>query len=257
VEVQAGERMDDLQYRGLRIIQDTGDFCFGLDSVLLADFASARPGDNICDLGTGNGILPLLISGRVMNTRFDALEIDPAMAARAERNVRLNGLENRVSVYNRDLSAIRLLLPSGGHDLVVCNPPYFRHAPRQAGTESAIDLSRTDAACTMDDVSRAAKWLLRNGGKLAVVFPATRMLDAMDAMRAVRIEPKRFRLVSPYAGKAPFICLIEGVMGAKPMLHPLPPLVIHEAGGGYTAELRKIYHMESPALPVTSVNEKG
>jgi tRNA1Val (adenine37-N6)-methyltransferase len=248
------ERVDDLQYRGLKIIQDTENFCFGLDAVLLAGFAAARPDDRICDLGTGNGILCLLLSGRVHNTRFDAIEISRDLAERAERNVRLNHLDSRISVYNSNITEVRSVLPSGSYDLVVCNPPYYRNTAGQSRSAKDMDISRTDAACTIDDVSNAAKWLLRNGGKLAVVFPAARMLEVMDSMRAVRIEPKRFRLVSSFISKAPFICLIEGIKGAKPSLHPLPPLILYKSDGSYTSELRGIYHMDNSDAGYTAVD---
>lgn len=236
------ERVDDLQFCGLKIIQNPKAFCFGMDAVLLADFAAIRPNDKVADLGTGTGILPLLLAGREKGSTFDALEIQAEMAEMAQRSVRLNKLEDRIKVHCMDMRGSHRVLGAGQRSLVVCNPPYGKQGETLLNPDNGKSIARHEKSCTIEEVCRAAANLLKNGGRFCVVFPAHRMLELMDAMRAAKLEPKRLRMVYPKASKAPNLVLMEAVKDAKPMLHPAAPLIVYNEDGSPTEELRRIYH---------------
>jgi len=246
--VHPHERVDDLQFANLRIIQDPSAFCFGMDAVLLSDFAQIRPHDRVADLGTGTGILPLLLAGREMRgTTFDAFEIQPAMADMARRSVALNGLEERIHIHCADVAEAVQILGHAARSLVVANPPYGSEGSTLLNPDESKRLARHEQGETLQIFCRAAALLLKNGGRFCVVFPAARMLELMDAMRSVKIEPKRLRLVYPKASKAPNLVLLEGMKDARPTLHMLPPLIVYDQEGRPTAELDRIYHRKHPA----------
>ena len=190
-----GERIDDLQFAGLKIIQSPDAFRFGMDSVLLADFARVRPGSRVCDLGTGTGILPLLLSGRAGKMTCDAVEIQPDAAERAQRSMKLNGLEEKIRVHNRDLREVRAFLPHAAYDLVICNPPYSPERASLPSPKPALRTARQEGDCTLSDVAAAASWLLRSRSRFVLMLPAARLTDAFDTLRQYRLEPKRLRLV--------------------------------------------------------------
>lgn len=237
-----GERLDDLQRGNLKIIQRPDGFCFGMDSVLLAAFAAERAGrEKAIDLGTGSGILPLLLCARVSGLTFDAVEIQEDIADMAARSVRLNGLEDRIRVHAIDLCDAPTLLGYEQYRLVVANPPY---SPAGSGPASPLTQRRTARHEEIADIAaicRAAGALVQNGGRLNVIYPAPRLLLLFDAMRAAHLEPKRVRLIHPAWGKAPNLALVEAVKAAKPMLHFLPPLYVRDDQGQETDELKRIY----------------
>lgn len=241
IPLRENERLDDLMRGGLRIFQRTDAFRFGTDAVLLSDFARVKKRARACDLGTGTGILPLLIYAREPSVRFDALEIQPDMADMAARSVALNGLENAIHVLAGDLNNIRALLPHAAYDLVVCNPPYGKMGATLLNPDDGKRASRHEGACDISDVARAAAWLLKNGGRFCCVFPAPRMLELLDAARRERLEPKTLRLVHSFCDKAPHLCLMEAALNANPGLYVRPPLIIYDQNRQYTPELRRIY----------------
>ena len=242
--LKPGERMDDLQFKGLSIIQNPNAFRFGMDAVLLADFCSVRPKDVAADFGTGTGILPLLMAGREEKAMIHGFEIQPDMADMAARSVAMNGLGHRIFIHQGDLRNAHQVLAPGSLDLVVCNPPYGKAGGTIENQSEELRLARHEGGCTLCDVAYAAKVVLKNGGRLAVVFPAARMLELMDTLRQNKLEPKRLRLVHSRQDKAPHLVLAEGVKAAKPMLHCLPPLIIYDENGMPTKELDRIYHKQ-------------
>ncbi len=238
------ETLEDLQLGGLRILQKRQGFRYGMDSVLLADFARVDPGAPYADFGTGTGILPLLLRGRGKGGVCHAFEIRPEMAEMAARSMALNGLEGTVTVHAADVREAASVLGPCSVAAVVCNPPYGL-----PGTTLHNPAPETDAARHLDAEGllpwfRAAHRVLRGKGRLSVVFPAPRMLEVMDLMREARLTPKRFRLVYPRADRPANLALIEAVKDGRPMLHPEPPLIVYEADGRMTPELRRIYHMD-------------
>ena len=235
------ERIDDLQRGGLRVIQRADAFRFGTDAVLLADFAAPRRHDRVCDLGTGTGIIPLLLYARENTISADAVEIQPDMADMAARSMAMNGLNEKIRVLPGDLRSIRTLLPHARYDLVTCNPPYGKAGGTLLNPDASKRLARHEESCAIEDVACAAAWLLQNGGRLCCVCPAARMIELSDAMRKYRMAPKRIRMVHSRVEKAAHLCLMEGMLDARPGLIIEPPLVIYDENNAYTPELRRIY----------------
>lgn len=243
MELRENERIDDLQRGGLRVIQRTDAFRFGTDAVLLSAFASPRKHDRLCDLGTGTGVIPLLLYGREPTLTCDAVELQPDIAEMAARSMALNGLSGILRVHAGDLREIRALLPHGQYDLVTCNPPYGKAGGTLLNPDEGKRLARHEETCRIDDVARAAAWLLRSGGRLCCVFPAARLLELIDAMRRHRLEPKRLRLAHSRLEKQAHLCLLEGMLDARPGMIVEPPLVIFENDGAYTSEMKGIYDL--------------
>ena len=239
--ILAGERVDDLQRSGLRIIQKETGFRFGTDAVLLADFAAARRGERVCDMGTGTGVLPLLIAARAEGTTFDAFELQVDVADMAARSVRMNGLEDRIRVHCADCRDAAGVI---GHEvcrLVVTNPPYTASGAGLVSPEKTRALSRSDSEVSIEEWMAACGRVLQNGGRLCAVFPAPRFLQLCDAMRAAHVEPKRVRFVAARASAAPKLVLVEGLKGGRPGLHLQPLLITHTEDGGFTEEMQRIY----------------
>jgi tRNA1Val (adenine37-N6)-methyltransferase len=239
--LRPGERLDDLQNNGLRILQKPGTFRFGMDAVLLAHFARLRPGDRVADMGTGTGILPLLMSQSEPTARFFAFEWQPEMADMAHRSVALNGLEERITVYGEDFRNAAAILGHGSMTAAVCNPPYGKRGGTCPNPTEEQRLSRHETECGLSDVIGACAAVLENRGRLWMVFPAPRALELMDTLREKRLEPKRIRLVCAKADRPPYLVLIEAVKNARPALQWMPPLIACREDGKATDELRALY----------------
>ena len=235
------ERMEQLSGCGYRYYYDDALFPPGTDSFLLAAFPALRPGQRVCDLGCGAGLLGLLLLRRQRALQVTGVELSPAAAALAERNRRENGLEAHLSIAEGDLREIGSLLPAGQWDLVVSNPPYYPPASGPAPGKEALRSARTEVSCTLTDLCRAAARLLRWGGSFCLVHKPERLTDVLTELRAAGLEPKRLRLVSKTAGAAPSLLLAEGRRGGRPGLRIEPPLLLTGADGAPTAELDAIY----------------
>lgn len=242
--VKENERIDDLQFRGLKLIQNPESFCFGTDAVLLAHFATVKKNAVVCDLGTGTGILPILLYGRHEFTRCDAVEIQPDMADMAYRSTELNNLTDKISVHCGDLRDIKNILAGGEYSTVVCNPPYKKSDSGEHNKAENRAFSRHEATCTLDDVCFAASYLLKSGGRFAMVNHADRVADIFETMRRFRIEPKRIRPVQSRPDLAPYIVLIEGIKDGKPYMNWEPTLIICDENGNESPETKTIYHRE-------------
>ncbi len=240
--VKDSERIDDLQFRGLKLIQNPESFCFGTDAVLLSDFATVKKNAYICDLGTGTGIIPILIYGRHDFIHCDAIEIQPEMADMASRSMRLNSLEDKIAVHNGDLRNIKEILPSCAYSTVVCNPPYKKDKSGEHNSQSNHAVSRHEETCTLDDVCAAATYLLKNGGRFAIINHSDRIVDIFMTMRKYNIEPKRCRPVQSRPNTPAYVVLIEGVKDGKPYMNWEPTLTIYNADGTLTDEINRIYH---------------
>ena len=236
-----GERLDDLQCGGLKVIQRPDAFRFGTDSVLLADFAAPRRRDAAVDLGCGTGAIALLMAGHCPELRVEAVELQPQIADMARRSVALNGLEERVRVHAMDMCEAWRALGAGRYSLAVCNPPYGRRGAALESESETKRLARHEGELTCSDVARAASMLLKNGGRFCVIYPAPRAYEMMRAMDDQRIAPKRLRIVQGVAGRAPKFVLLEGVRGGGEGLHWLEPLVLRHSDGSFTEEWHRIY----------------
>lgn len=250
--IRPDERLDDLQRGQLRLLQKTAGFRFGMDAVLLADFAAIRPGDRVADFGTGTGVLPLLLCARGKGSTFDALELQPDMADMAARSMRLNGLEQRIRVHHARAQDAAALLGACTVDAIVCNPPYAPPGTSLHNPAQALSTARHQDAQGLGDWFRSAHRLLKGRGRIFLVYPAPRMLQLMQELEAAHLAPKHFRLVYPRADKPANLVLVEAQKDARPMLHPMPPLIVYEADGSPTPELRRIYQEEQPTAEATT-----
>jgi tRNA1Val (adenine37-N6)-methyltransferase len=244
IEIREDERLDDLQFKGLRIIQNIHKFRFGTDAVLLSHFADIRRGDRVMDLGTGSGIIPILLSGICEDSKIHGLEIQSDMVDMARRSVRLNKLENRIEIMQGDIKTVFGELGRGQYSLVVTNPPYKKAGSGIVSKYDAQAVARHEILCTLKDVLSTASSLLVNGGRFAMVHQTDRMADIIYEMRNVKLEPKRIQLVHPNKKKPPNIVLIEGVRNGKPHLKWMPPLFVYNSNGDYTRDLKEIYNLD-------------
>ncbi len=234
------EKIEDLGFAGLRFLQSDGVFRFGTDAVLLASFAQAKKGETVVDLGTGSGILPVLLAGRCA-ANFIGIELQAAAAELARRNVALNGLEARIRILEGDFREISKKIPPV--QAVVANPPYDKLGSGGQSQQEAIRIARHEVACNLREVVQSAARLLQTGGRFYLIHRAGRLAEVMHEMRQARLEPKLLRMVAPDAQAEPNYILIKGVRDAAEGMRVLPQLNILQQGA-YTAELRAIYHME-------------
>ena len=242
--LRENERLDDLMKSGRHIIQNTQEFCFSLDAVLLAHFPRVHQKDRVLELGTGTGVIPLLIADEA--ARIDAVELSPVMAELAARNVWMNELEAKIFVREGDYRDIAALYARESFDLVLANPPYRPVTQGQANKIQGVARARHEFTATLVDVVRAAQVALRFGGHFAMVHLPERLGEIIVALHEHQMEVKRLRMVQPKAEKAPNMMLVEAVKGANPGgLKVLPPLIVHEDDGSYTHEIFEIYGMEA------------
>ncbi len=241
VVLKENERIDDLERNGYRIIQDTKRFCFGMDAVLLSGFARVKEGAHILDLGTGTGIIPILLEAKTKAEHLTGLEIQEDSADMARRSVLLNGLEDKIDIVTGDIKEAESLFDAASFDVITCNPPYMigKHGITNEGDAKAI--ARHEILCTLEDiVSRAAK-LLKPGGNFFMVHRPFRLAEIMAVLQAYKLEPKRMQLVYPFVDKEPNMVLIEANRGGKPRLTVEKPLIVYKEPGVYMPEIYEIY----------------
>lgn len=238
------ETLEELQLQNYRLIQKKKGFRFGMDSVLLADFANIRWNDTVVDFGCGTGILPLLLAGRRKGRKYYGIEIQEQMAEMARRTMNLNGLEDRVEIICADVSDALNYLSPGMADAVVCNPPYGMPGQVLLNQEKSLATARHQDARTLSSFFSSAFRILKGKGRIFLVYPAAQMFSLMTELQREHLEPKRFRLVYPDLNHPANLVLLEAVKDARPRLHPLPPLLIYDQIGNLTNELKSIYHMQ-------------
>lgn len=244
ITLKDNERIDDLQYKGLRLIQKEDGFCFGIDAVLLSYFAQVPKNGSVIDLGTGTGIIAVLVAAKKDPARVVGLEIQADMAEMASRSVALNGLDGRISIVRGDIrDAVQIFGPSS-FDAVVTNPPYMEKGGGLLNPEDARAISRHEILCSLEDVISVSARLLKSGGKFSMVHRPHRLVDIMYHMRKYRIEPKLMRLVHPSPGKRPNMVLISGTKDGRAELRVQEPLYVYDGSGRYTKEIDVIYNRE-------------
>ena len=247
IELKEGERLDDLQRGRYKLIQKPGTFCFGTDTVLLADFASPRKREHAADLGCGNGAIAILMAAHRDDITVEAVEIQPQMADMASRSVLLNDLQDRVHVHQGDMRTIWRRIGREKCSLAVCNPPYGAQGAALLSESEAKRIARHEGDLTPEDVAASAASVLKFGGRFCVVYPAPRAFEMMHAMHKSNLAPKRIRTVHAMPGRAPKFVLIEAVKGGGSGLHWLEPLVLSESDGTPSAEWKRIYGVEDAA----------
>lgn len=237
-----GERFDDLQRDGLQIIQHPSKFCYGMDAVLLSSFVSAKKNDHILDLGTGTGILPILLSAKTEAPVIDALEIQEESVDMATRSVKYNHLEQRIRIIQGDIKTASSLLGKDTYDVITINPPYMTNEHGLKNPSMPLAIARHEILCSLDDILRESYQLLKSKGRFFMVHRPFRLAEIIAKMISYRIEPKRIQLVQPYDNKEPNMVLIEGRKDGNSRLTVEPTLVIYNQDGSYTNMLLDIYN---------------
>lgn len=241
IQLKDGERLDELDRNGYRIIQDPKRFCFGMDAVLLAGFAKVKPGEKVLDLGTGTGILPILLEARTKGVSFTGLEIQPESADMAARSVRLNHLENKVHIVNGDIREADRLFGAGSYHVVTSNPPYMTDLHGIKNPNEAKAIARHEILCTLEDVVSQAAKLLAPCGRFYLVHCPFRLAEILTCLCSHGLEPKRMRLVHSYEDREPNMVLIEALKGGRSGMTVEKPLIIFEKPGVYRSEIREVY----------------
>ena len=241
INLKDKERLDELQRNGYKIIQNPDKFCFGMDAVLLCAFARAKKTDTLLDLGTGTGIIPLLMEARYGCSHLTGLEIQPESADMAARSVALNGLEEKIEIVTGDIKEADKIFASASFDCITCNPPYMIGQHGLTNPEEPKAIARHELLCAFRDVARQAGKLLKPGGHFFLVHRPFRLAEIIVTLSEYSLEPKRMQLVYPYEDKEPNMVLLEAVRGGKPRMTVEKPLIVFESPGVYRAEIRDIY----------------
>ncbi len=244
IELKENERVDDLQVRGYKIIQNTDGFCFGMDAVLLANYVETKKNDQIIDLGTGTGIIPLIIDAKKRVKKIYGVEIQEQVADMAKRSVDLNCASERIEIVNIDLKDATERFGKNRYDTVVSNPPYMSVGEGLLNEDDRKQISRHEIKCDIDDIAKIAGGLLRHNGRFYLVHRPYRLADIIVALRKYKLEPKTMRFVHPSVGKSPNLVLIKAIKSAKPELRMEDPLYVYNEDGSYTDEINRIYGLD-------------
>lgn len=235
------ERLDELQRNGYRIIQNPQKFCFGMDAVLLTGFAGVRRGEQLLDLGTGTGIIPLLMEAKYHYSHLVGLEIQAESADMAARSVMLNGLSDKIEIVTGDIKEADRLFPAASFDCITCNPPYMIENHGIANPEAPKAIARHEILCTFEDVAMQTAKLLKPGGHFFLVHRPFRLAEIMTTLVRFQLEPKRMQMVHPYLDREPNMVLLEAVRGGKARMTVEKPLIIFREPGVYTSEICEMY----------------
>lgn len=241
VTIHSHERLDELHRNGYRIIQDPGRFCFGMDAVLLSGFAKVKPGERALDLGTGTGIIPILLEAKTKGEHFTGLEIQPESADMAARSVAYNHLEEKITIVTGDIKEASARFGAGSFEVITTNPPYMIGQHGIQNDANAKTIARHEVLCDLDDILRESAKMLKQGGRFYMVHRPFRLAEIFSKMVAYHIEPKRMRLVYPFVDKEPNMVLIEGLRGGKSRLTVEKPLIVYKEPGVYMPEIYDIY----------------
>ncbi len=245
-QLRPQERLDDLQRNGLHLIQNPDWFCFGVDAVLLADYASGsiKKGSKVLDLCSGNGIIPLLLSAKSPAEKITGLEIQEPVCDMADRSVKLNQLQDKIQMVCGDLKEAETLFGRSFFQYITCNPPYKEAGSGILSSTDTVTLARHEILCSLEDIIRVSSIILEPLGKLCMIHRPDRLADILCLMRKHGMEPKRLRFVHPSAGKTATMILVEGARQGKPGLFLDPPLYIYQEPGVYSEEINQIYGRE-------------
>ena len=240
--VKAGERVDDLQ-NGFYVIQNQNKFCFGMDAVLLSGFARIRKGDHVLDMGTGTGIIPILLKSKTKGEHFTGLEIQEECADMATRSVQYNGLESAVDIVCGDIKEAAGIFGAASFDVVTSNPPYMIGAHGLQNPHMAKAIARHEVLCTLEDVVSQASKVLKDRGRFFMVHRPFRLAEIFSVLTRYKLEPKRMQLVYPYIDREPNMVLIEALKGGNSRITVEKPLIVYEKPGVYTKDILEIYDM--------------
>lgn len=239
--IKEDETLDDLQLKGIQVIQKKDAFRFGIDAVLLANFANVKKKHKVIDFCTGTGIIPFIIAGKTECNDIKGIEIQEEFVDMANRTVEFNNLSDRINFYCRDLKDVGFLKSIEKVDVVTVNPPYKLQGSGIININDKNAIARHEILCNLEDVIVAAKTVLKDNGRLYMIHRPDRLCDIFCTMRKYKIEPKRVKMIHPTYNKAPNIVLIEGQNFGGSFLKWDEPLYVHELDGSYTKEIDKIY----------------
>ena len=243
IELKENEKIDDLEYKGLKIIQNKKGFCFGIDSVLLSDFAkNIKKGARVLDLGTGTGIIPILLCGKTNLKKVIGVEIQEEVADMAKRSSKLNNLENRFEIVNENILNLKDIFENQSFDVIISNPPYKKKNTGVINENTKKIISRHEITANLEDFIKVAKDLLKDKGEFYMVHRPERLVDILSLMRQNKIEPKVLRMVYSNEYKEPKLVLIKGIKNARPFLKVEKNLYIYDKDGNYTNDILKIYN---------------
>lgn len=241
MNLKKDERIEDLQCRGLKIIQNKNWFCFGMDAVLLANYCDLKDEEEVVDLGTGTGIIPILLYGKNKVKKIYGLEIQKEVAEMANRSIELNNLEEYIEIINTNIKGYRQYLKKNHFDTVVTNPPYIHSKNNLVSPKEKKALSRHEIEGTLEDFIKTGSELLKHRGKFYMVYRPNRLVEVFQLMKTYKIEPKKIRFVHKTSEENPNLVLIKGVKAANPHLIVEKPLIVFDKEGNYTEEINKIY----------------
>ncbi len=243
INLKENERIDDLEFKDLKIIQNKDGFCFGIDSILLTDFAkNIKQNLNIIDLGTGTGIIPILLYGKTKNNKFVGIEIQEEVADMANRSIKLNSLENEIRILNMNILDLTKKYKRGSFDVVTTNPPYKKINTGIVNENNKKLISRHEITASLEDFIKISSYLLKDLGEFYMVNRPDRLVDIFELMRKYKIEPKKIKFVYPNENKKTNLILIKGVKNGKQFLEFENNLYVYNEDGDYTDEILKIYN---------------
>lgn len=241
INLKEGERLDDLGRKGYQIIQNPNSFCFGIDAVLLTGFAKIKDGANVLDMGTGTGIIPILLEAKTNAKHLTGLEIQEESADMAYRSVLYNHLEDKIDIVTGDIKEASSIFGKGTFDVVTSNPPYMIGSHGLTGTNDKKTIARHEVLCTFEDIAREAALLLKPGGTFYLVHRPFRLVELFTTLTRYHLEPKRMKMVHPFVDKEPNMVLIEAKKDGKSRIEIEAPLIVYKAKGQYTDEIYDIY----------------
>jgi tRNA1(Val) A37 N6-methylase TrmN6 len=239
--LKPGERVDDLHRNQYKIIQNITKFCFGMDAVLLSGFARVLPGETVLDLGTGTGIIPILLEAKTKGKHFAGLEIQEESADMARRSVTINGLEDKVDIVVGDIKEASSVFGLASFDVITSNPPYMNHNHGLVNPAEAKAIARHEILCSLEDVVRETSKVLKPNGRFYLVHRPFRLAEIINLLIQYKLEPKRMKLVYPYVDKEPNMVLLECIKGARSMIKVEAPLIVYKEPNVYTDEIYDIY----------------
>ena len=243
MELNKDERIDDLEFKNLKIIQNEKGFCFGIDSVLLSDFSKNIKNNSIVlDLGTGTGIIPILLCGKTKLKKITGVEIQEEVANMAKRSSILNDLQDRFEVLNENILNLNKIYENQTFDVIVTNPPYKKKNTGIINDDKRKIISRHEITANLEDFIKISKDLLKDKGEFYMVHRPERLVDILSLMRTYKIEPKEIRFVYSNEEKPPVLVLIKGIKNANKFLKVNKNLYIYDKNGNYTNEILKIYN---------------
>jgi len=246
MKLKENERIDDLQYKDLKIIQNEKAFCFGIDAVLLSDFAKGVKKESVVvDLCSGTGIVAIMLEAKAEIKKIYAVEIQKEMADMCSRSIALNNQQKKIKVLNEDLKNIESILGKASIDAITVNPPYKKVGSGIVNDTDTKSISRHEILCTLEDIIQVSSSILKVSGSLYMVHRMERLVDVIATMRKYKMEPKRIRFIHPTVSKAPNLFLVEGIKNAKPFLKIDTPIYVYDEEGNNTKTINEIYHIKN------------